>query len=161
MTLESRCNEVSVCSPTLHYYTGLLDSVTPFELHFAVTLAWSHSLDLQVYFGFPGLSFGNLWGVGGMFLFCFFFHLLLVILYNHDQMWPQPHCGWSRQYCGWSQSWPVPLCGQFKTSRERGEKVKVIQLCPTLCDPLVYTVHGILQSGILEWVAFPFSRGSS
>ena len=24
-----------------------------------------------------------------------------------------------------------------------------------------YTVHGILQAGILEWVAFPFSRGSS
>ena len=25
----------------------------------------------------------------------------------------------------------------------------------------LYTVHGILQAGILEWVAFPFSRGSS
>ena len=24
-----------------------------------------------------------------------------------------------------------------------------------------YTVHGILQAIILEWVAFPFSRGSS
>ena len=24
-----------------------------------------------------------------------------------------------------------------------------------------YTIHGILQAGILEWVAFPFSRGSS
>ena len=24
-----------------------------------------------------------------------------------------------------------------------------------------YTVHGILQARILEWVAFPFSRGSS
>ena len=31
----------------------------------------------------------------------------------------------------------------------------------TLCDPMVYTVHGILQARILEWVAFPFSRGSS
>ena len=29
------------------------------------------------------------------------------------------------------------------------------------CDPMDYTVHGILQSRILEWVAFPFSRGSS
>ena len=37
----------------------------------------------------------------------------------------------------------------------------VIQLCPTLCDPMAYTVHGILQARILEWVAFPFSRGSS
>jgi len=35
------------------------------------------------------------------------------------------------------------------------------QSCPTLCDPMDYTVHGILQARILEWVAFPFSRGSS
>ena len=40
-------------------------------------------------------------------------------------------------------------------------KVKVTQPCPTLCDPMDYTVHGILQARILEWVAFPFSRGSS
>ena len=31
----------------------------------------------------------------------------------------------------------------------------------TLCDPLDYTVHGILQARILEWVAVAFSRGSS
>ena len=41
-----------------------------------------------------------------------------------------------------------------------GLKVKVAQLCPTLCDPMDYTIHGILQAKILEWVAFPFSRGS-
>ena len=40
-------------------------------------------------------------------------------------------------------------------------KVKVVQLCPTLYDPMDYIVHGILQARILEWVAFPFSRGSS
>ena len=40
-------------------------------------------------------------------------------------------------------------------------KVKVIQSCLTLCNPTDYTVHGILQARILEWVAFPFSRGSS
>ena len=40
-------------------------------------------------------------------------------------------------------------------------KVKVAQLCPTLCDPMDYKVHGILQARILEWVAFPFSRRSS
>ena len=39
--------------------------------------------------------------------------------------------------------------------------VKVAQLCPTLCDPMDYTVQGILQARILEWVVFPFSRGSS
>ena len=41
------------------------------------------------------------------------------------------------------------------------EEVKVAQLCPTLCNPMDYTVHVILQARILEWVAVPFSRGSS
>ena len=40
-------------------------------------------------------------------------------------------------------------------------KVKVTQLCPTLCNPMDLTVHGILQARTLEWVAFPFSRGFS
>ena len=31
----------------------------------------------------------------------------------------------------------------------------------TLSDPMDYIVHGILQARILEWVAFPLSRGSS
>ena len=39
-------------------------------------------------------------------------------------------------------------------------EVKVAQSCPTLCDQWT-VVHGILQARILEWVAFPFSRGSS
>ena len=43
----------------------------------------------------------------------------------------------------------------------RKVKVKVTQSCWTLCDPMDYTVHGILQARILEWVAFPLSRGSS
>ena len=42
----------------------------------------------------------------------------------------------------------------------------VTQSCLTLCDPMDYSpqgssVHGILQARRLEWVAFPFSRGSS
>ena len=40
-------------------------------------------------------------------------------------------------------------------------KLKVTQSCLALCDPMVYTVHGILQARILEWVAMPCSRGSS
>ena len=39
--------------------------------------------------------------------------------------------------------------------------MKVTQLCPTLCDSMGYTVHGILQARILEWVVFLFSRRSS
>ena len=37
----------------------------------------------------------------------------------------------------------------------------VAQSCPTLCNLMDYTIHGILQARIPEWVAFPFSRGSS
>ena len=40
------------------------------------------------------------------------------------------------------------------------KKMKVSQSYPILCDPMDYTVHGILQARILEWVAFPFSRGT-
>ena len=40
-------------------------------------------------------------------------------------------------------------------------QVKVAQSCPTVGDPMDYTVLGILQARILEWVDFPFSRGSS
>ena len=38
--------------------------------------------------------------------------------------------------------------------------MKVAQPGPTLCNPIDYTVHGILQGRILEWVAFTSSRGS-
>ena len=37
-------------------------------------------------------------------------------------------------------------------------EVKVTQLCPTLCDPMGYTVLGILQARVPEWVAFSFPR---
>ena len=45
-------------------------------------------------------------------------------------------------------------------------EVKVTQLCPTLCDPVDYSlpgsfVHWILQARILEWVAILLCRGSS
>ena len=45
-------------------------------------------------------------------------------------------------------------------------KVKVTQSCLTLCDPMDsslpgFSVHGILQTRTLEWVAIPFSRGFS
>ena len=33
--------------------------------------------------------------------------------------------------------------------------------CVLLCNPMDYTVHGVLQARTLEWVAFPFFRESS
>ena len=46
-------------------------------------------------------------------------------------------------------------------SQFKNRKGKVTQSCLTLCDPMDYTVHGVLQARILEWVAVPFSRGYS
>ena len=40
-------------------------------------------------------------------------------------------------------------------------KLKGAQLCMTHCNLMNCVVHGILHTWILEWVAFPFSRGSS
>ena len=54
---------------------------------------------------------------------------------------------------------PNPLWSHLNSSLIVSE-VKVTQLCPTLCDPMNYTAHGILQARILEWVAFS-SKGSS
>ena len=53
------------------------------------------------------------------------------------------------------------LCTQMRHLRDGEVKVKVAQYCQTLWDPMDSTVHAILQARILEWVAFPFSRGSS
>ena len=51
----------------------------------------------------------------------------------------------------------LPSEPQGKPKRES----EIRSVGPTLCDPIDYTVHGILQARILEWVALPFSRGSS
>ena len=50
--------------------------------------------------------------------------------------------------------------------KERKKESVVAQSCLTLCDPVDcsppgFSVHGILQARILEWVAISFSRGSS
>ena len=51
----------------------------------------------------------------------------------------------------------------FSGSQKEG---KVAQSYLTLCDPMNCSppgssIHGILQARVLEWVAIPFSRGSS
>ena len=63
--------------------------------------------------------------------------------------------------CGFLQE---PSLLQFTEPQFRDDpvfQVKVARSCPTLCDPMDCTVHGILQARILEWVVAPFSRGSS
>ena len=81
----------------------------------------------------------------------------LYLLATYNQMQPEaPVCSardWKR---------PLPLI----QGKEKWGEVRVPQSCPTLCDPMDYgppgsSVYGILQARILEWVAIPFSRGSS
>ena len=36
-----------------------------------------------------------------------------------------------------------------------------VQLCLSLCNSMDFSVHGIFQARILEWVAISYSRGSS
>ena len=55
----------------------------------------------------------------------------------------------------------VCVCGSWAENGVYICKVKAAQSCPTLCNTMDYTVHGIFQARMLEWVGFPFSRGSS
>ena len=51
---------------------------------------------------------------------------------------------------------------QNKTLKVKNEgEIPSVRSCPTLCNSIDYTVHGIFQARILEWVAFSFSKGSS
>ena len=66
------------------------------------------------------------------------------------------------------QIWKTQQCtGLEKVSFHSNPKEsEVTQSCPTLCNTVdcslpSSSVHGILQARILEWVVFPFSRGSS
>ena len=57
-------------------------------------------------------------------------------------------------------------CLQLRVEVEKKVKVFVAQSCPTLCGPVDcsppgFSVRGILQARILEWVDISFSRGSS
>ena len=52
----------------------------------------------------------------------------------------------------WEVSW--------KEVRKTGRAGRKRKSYPTFCNPMDYTVHGILQAVILEWVAVPFSRWS-
>ena len=54
----------------------------------------------------------------------------------------------------------LSLCAQLPIFKVK-VKVKVTELYLTLCDPMDYTVHGVLQVRILEWVSIPFSMGFS
>ena len=83
----------------------------------------------------------------------------------------------SRHLAGWGsvnstaqclQGPPETFC-EARSGRkesERRSESEVAQSCPTLCDPMDYSlpgssVHGIFQARVLEWGAIAFSSGSS
>ena len=52
------------------------------------------------------------------------------------------------------------------TEKKQKLKTEVTQSCPTLCGPMDcslrgFSIHGIFQARVLEWVAISFPRGSS
>ena len=56
-------------------------------------------------------------------------------------------------------------CFTIWATSESEVKSEVAQSCPTLCDPMDcslpgFSIHGIFQARVLEWVAVPFSQGS-
>ena len=74
-----------------------------------------------------------------------------------------------------TDSLPPEPPGKLQTTIQRiksdtiqlaGAAVKSLQWYPTLCNPIDssppgFPIPGILQARILEWVAIPFSKGSS
>ena len=76
----------------------------------------------------------------------------------------------------WSVSWGARCC-RWRVTLRKGQPhtnsaaltvlaCSVAQSCLTLCDPMDCSppgssVHGVFPTRILEWIAIPFSRGSS
>ena len=66
----------------------------------------------------------------------------------------------------WALEFPALAGGFFTTSATWDRESEVVQSCPTLHDPMDcslqgFSIHGIFQTRILEWVAISFSKGSS
>ena len=88
------------------------------------------------------------------------YHWWLILSWVHFEVNRAPLL----YFCSLCISPTIPLIQRMFTFWDHAmyiTEMKGAQSCLTLCDPMDYTVHGILQARILEWVAFPFSRGSS
>ena len=90
-----------------------------------------------------------------LFIYCYYFWLSRVFTAAYRLFM---EVSWLPLVAAQGGFSPVGAC---RLSISPKVKVKVAQSGPTLCDTMDCTVHGILQARILEWVAFPFSRGSS
>ena len=55
-----------------------------------------------------------------------------------------------RKLMSWKANWKIFQGGLHREIKRQKMKVKVCQLRLTLCDPMGYIVHGILQARVLE-----------
>ena len=88
-------------------------------------------------------------------------YLLMFLTWGNNNLLHKPfsvfQLKWS-SFCGSCDT--LSLCPESESENE------VAQSCPTLCDPMAcslpgFSVHGIFQARILEWVTISFSRRSS
>ena len=93
-----------------------------------------------------------------------------VTLVLHCPLWqPLAACGcWTLKHGSSNLRWVVNAqhIKNFEYFVYACMHTESLQLCLTLCDPMdcsppVFSVHGIFQARILQWVAMPSSRGSS
>ena len=85
-------------------------------------------------------------------------NMSIVYIRNHCLGWTEAYICMAESLCYSSESITALLTGYMCA--------KLLQLCPTLCNPMDYSlpgssVHGILQARIMEWDAMPSSRESS
>ena len=94
-------------------------------------------------------------------------HILLCVPVSVSFLLAPPP---THRICNRSLVYPYRTKGDYTNPTPLPQVISVLclvaQSCPTLCAPMDCSlpgssVHGILQARILEWVAFPFSRGSS
>ena len=79
---------------------------------------------------------------------------------THEKLVVTPLQNWRNLVQAYSVLWRLSPSA-WKCLAKGKVKVKAAHSCPTLCDPMDYTVHGILQARVLQWVAFSFSSESS
>ena len=105
------------------------------HMHHLLCLKWRHIIQITFYLS-------TLWWI----------HMKKIVL-KENLIW-EYFCVYQAVFITISFMNPII----FKSIQMRLVKVKVTQLCLTLCDPMDCTIHGILQARILECVAVPFSR---
>ena len=151
--LVNLSNFIYICILLLFSHSGISDFVTP----------WTVAIRLLCPWDFPGKNTGvgcdcHSLPQGISHLIPWHIDLLVKAKAVEIKFWAM----W-REFPPTDLTWRQTKEGQIEFMKV---KELVAQLCPTLCDAMDCSlpgssIHGIIQARILEWVAIPFSRGSS